>query len=157
VCALHARDGPGMRHLFALLSAAFCVLAGIVLLDIKPVQENNMFGAIAHGLGLYCIGKGLYCLADLWRDGGGQARPALMPSVLPTAALPASMPVAPRPPGFIQKHPRLVWGLLAFLAVAGVIASIIGNRVSKTRSDAAYREYLREKEEWNKAHPKGTY
>lgn len=55
------------RGLLGVSSVLACIGAGVYLLSITPAQENNMIASIAHGIGGYCIGKGLYIGADLTR------------------------------------------------------------------------------------------
>ena len=52
-------------------SLVFCIVGGIVaiggglnLVGLKAAGENSMIEAIAHGIGWYCIGKGLFMIAS---------------------------------------------------------------------------------------------
>lgn len=48
-----------------LVAGAFCVYAGIYLLDSQTVSEDSYLETIAHGLGWYMIGKGVFVAAFL--------------------------------------------------------------------------------------------
>jgi len=43
-----------------LISGAICVIAGIYLLGVEAAGQNSMLEYIAHGMGIYFIGKGVY-------------------------------------------------------------------------------------------------
>jgi hypothetical protein len=49
-----------LSAVLAVLSSLACIGGGLYLLNIQSAAENNIFEAIAHGIGIYCIGKGLY-------------------------------------------------------------------------------------------------
>ena len=56
------------RKIAAVLSASACILAGLYLLMVEPASKDNqgnMLFIIAHGMGLYFIGKGIFCGAEL--------------------------------------------------------------------------------------------
>jgi len=44
------------------LGGAVCIVGGLYLVSIKAV-ENNIMVMLANGIGVYCIGKGLYAIA----------------------------------------------------------------------------------------------
>lgn len=48
-----------------LASGAICILAGLYLLTSQTELENSYLEVLAHGLGLYFIGKGIYVGAAL--------------------------------------------------------------------------------------------
>lgn len=55
---------------WGMASRAFCVFAGIIsivgglsLFTLKAASENSLIEALAHGIGIYCIGKGLFMMA----------------------------------------------------------------------------------------------
>ena len=56
------------QKISAVASATVCILAGLYLLNTHPAKdnENNMIFIIAHGMGAYFIGKGIYCGSSLW-------------------------------------------------------------------------------------------
>jgi len=43
-----------------IVSGAICVIAGIYLLGLEAAGQNSMLEHIAHGMGIYFIGKGIY-------------------------------------------------------------------------------------------------
>lgn len=56
--------------LFGILSSLFCILGGLYLCTIQSAAENTtVFEAMAHGIGVYCIGKGLYVGPSLIAQG----------------------------------------------------------------------------------------
>lgn len=59
-----------MRHAAALLSAFLCIWAGFMLLAIDGGNGRDglgkVFADLAHGVGVYCLGKGLFVGAALW-------------------------------------------------------------------------------------------
>lgn len=57
-------------RLAALLSSAACIIGGLWMLFTEPANSNSIFGPLLHGVGLYCIGKGIYVgpsLLHQWR------------------------------------------------------------------------------------------
>lgn len=60
-----------MGGLIDFLAGAACVAAGLYLMTIQSVGETTVFVAIAHGMGLYFIGKGLF----VWRANYIASRP----------------------------------------------------------------------------------
>lgn len=48
-----------------LLSTLTCLAAGIYLLQTQAVGESSYLEAIAHGMGIYFIGKGLFVWGSL--------------------------------------------------------------------------------------------
>lgn len=64
------RRGPQVgRSLNRLLSSALCVGAGAYLLQTQAVGESSWFEAIAHGMGIYFIGKGVFIWGSLGLQG----------------------------------------------------------------------------------------
>lgn len=55
-----------MRHAYAIFAAAVCIAGGLSLLGIEAQEKGLVFVSMAHGIGVYCIGKGLYVGAALW-------------------------------------------------------------------------------------------
>ena len=49
-------------RLLGILGGLVCMAGGGYLLMIKAAQENSILESIAHGIGIYCIGKGMYVL-----------------------------------------------------------------------------------------------
>jgi hypothetical protein len=138
-----------MRSLFALLSMLFCIAAGCYLLGITPAQQDNMMAMIAHGIGIYCIGKGLYCGGDLFTR-VEVFTPAWPPTMQGAAT---KEPSAPPRPSFLRRHPRIALGVLAGI----VLACIAGGVASRVLDERAYQKRLRSAEEYDRTHPKGTY
>jgi hypothetical protein len=56
-----------MTRLAGIASAAFCVGAGVYMLSIHAAAPNSILESIAHGIGLYFIGKGIFIGAMLWK------------------------------------------------------------------------------------------
>lgn len=54
--------GFGSRVL-AVIGGAVTILGGLTLLGLKAASENSLIEAVAHGIGIYCIGKGLFMMA----------------------------------------------------------------------------------------------
>ena len=54
--------GSGSR-VVGILGGLVAVIAGIVLLRLKAAGENSLIEAMAHGFGVYCLGKGLFMVA----------------------------------------------------------------------------------------------
>lgn len=57
-------------RLVAIVSAAACIIGGVWMLLTQPADSNSIFGPLLHGIGLYCIGKGLWIgpsLINQWR------------------------------------------------------------------------------------------
>jgi hypothetical protein len=60
----------------SLLGGAACIFGGIILLAFESsgshgysLTGHNVFETITHGIGLYCIGKGLLVMASNYRLG----------------------------------------------------------------------------------------
>ena len=53
------------RVLLTAVSGLFCVGAGLYLLGSQAVAPNSYLELIAHGMGLYFIGKGLFVWVSL--------------------------------------------------------------------------------------------
>lgn len=49
-----------MGRLLDITAALVCIAGGIYLLSIQSVAGNTVIEAIGHGIGVYCIGKGLF-------------------------------------------------------------------------------------------------
>jgi hypothetical protein len=49
-----------MGRLLDILATLACIAAGVYLLSIQSVAGNTVLEAIAHGIGIYFIGKGLF-------------------------------------------------------------------------------------------------
>jgi hypothetical protein len=76
------------RKVAAFASAAFCILAGLYLLMVEPADKDNklVLFSIAHGMGAYFVGKGIYCGTELWGPAVVIAPPVRMGRRLPPAA-----------------------------------------------------------------------
>ena len=62
--------------IFGILSSLFCIGGGIYLLNIQSASQNyTVFEAMAHGIGIYCIGKGLYVGPSLIAQGKAAMAP----------------------------------------------------------------------------------
>lgn len=53
-------------RIWAVLAGLVCVAAGVYLILLQPAVEESLIGAIAHGLGVYFVGKGIFAGATLW-------------------------------------------------------------------------------------------
>lgn len=53
----------GSSRILGFIGGAVAIFGGVKLLALKAAGENSMIEAIAHGLGIYCIGKGLFMIA----------------------------------------------------------------------------------------------
>lgn len=53
--------------LFAVGGSLACGVAGLMLLDIKAAGENSLLEGIAHGLGVYCLGRAGMALSNAFR------------------------------------------------------------------------------------------
>ena len=61
-----ARDqasAAGWPQIVCVLGGIVAIGGGLSLVTLKAASENNLFEAIAHGIGWYCIGKGLFMVA----------------------------------------------------------------------------------------------
>lgn len=62
--------------IFGILSSLFCIGGGIYLLNIQSASQSyTVFEAMAHGIGIYCIGKGLYVGPSLIAQGKASMTP----------------------------------------------------------------------------------
>ena len=57
-----------MTKLAAIGAAAFCGFAGVYLLSVQAAAPDSILETIAHGLGIYMIGKGIFVGALLWKQ-----------------------------------------------------------------------------------------
>ncbi len=46
----------------SIFSGIICMIGGLLLLTIREAGSQNLLGVIANGIGIYCIGKGLYVI-----------------------------------------------------------------------------------------------
>jgi len=53
-------------RIWAVLAGVVCIGAGVYLLLLQPAVKESLIGAIAHGLGAYFVGKGIFAGATLW-------------------------------------------------------------------------------------------
>lgn len=56
--------------ILAILSSLACIAGGLWMLLTEPAESNSIFGPLLHGIGLYCIGKGIFVgpsLMNQWR------------------------------------------------------------------------------------------
>ena len=70
-----------MSKATAVLAGLFCAGAGVYLLSFSSSgEEANWFETMAHGIGIYFIGKGIFVAAVLWPRyvGGVEATPAII-------------------------------------------------------------------------------
>jgi len=56
-------------RVLGIIGGGVAILGGTTLLGLKAAGENSMIEAIAHGLGIYCIGKGLFMIAAVGNSG----------------------------------------------------------------------------------------
>lgn len=57
-------------RMIALLSSAGCIVGGLWMLLTQPADSSSIFGPLLHGIGLYCIGKGIFVgpsFIEQWR------------------------------------------------------------------------------------------
>jgi hypothetical protein len=62
-----------MNRVTSVIAALICIAAGIYLLSTKSITigsdgGQSWFAVIAHGMGIYFIGKGLFVGSSLWRQ-----------------------------------------------------------------------------------------
>lgn len=60
----------GGSLLFCIVGALVCMGGGLSLISIKAASDNNLFQAIANGIGWYCLGKGIFMLAAAFQARG---------------------------------------------------------------------------------------
>jgi hypothetical protein len=53
-----------VARLIGVIGGLVCMAGGAYLVTLQAVAENNLFAAIAHGIGIYCIGKGMYVMTS---------------------------------------------------------------------------------------------
>lgn len=46
----------------SIFSGIICMIGGLLLLSIKEAGSQSLLGVIANGIGIYCIGKGIYVI-----------------------------------------------------------------------------------------------
>ena len=61
-------------RVFCIISGGIAISNGVNLVMLKSAAENNMIEAIAHGMGLYFIGKGIFMIAIPFQVPGAVAR-----------------------------------------------------------------------------------
>jgi hypothetical protein len=61
---------PSVTRLAAIVAAALSIVAGIYLLTSQTVARDSYLEVIAHGIGIYFIGKGIYMGFALYRQAG---------------------------------------------------------------------------------------
>ncbi len=59
---IHSIEGGKMVG--SIISGIFCIIGGLWLLAIKEAGSESLLGVIANGIGIYCIGKGLYVIVQ---------------------------------------------------------------------------------------------
>ncbi len=52
---------------FAILGAIVCAAAGLMLLSVQAQAENSLLELIAHGLGVYCLGRAGMAMSNALR------------------------------------------------------------------------------------------
>jgi hypothetical protein len=60
--AADAAWGSATR-IVGVIGGAVAIFGGITLLGLKAASESSLIEALAHGIGIYCIGKGLFMIA----------------------------------------------------------------------------------------------
>ena len=50
-------------RILGIIGGAISIYGGITLVGLKAASENSLIEAIAHGIGIYCIGKGTFMIA----------------------------------------------------------------------------------------------
>jgi hypothetical protein len=64
VANLILRRKPPMGLIVDIVAAALCVIGGIYLLTSNTVAADSYLDVIAHGMGLYFIGRGIFSFRD---------------------------------------------------------------------------------------------
>lgn len=68
-------DGFGGWSRFACVAGGIVAIGGgISLAGLRAASENNLFAAIANGIGWYCIGKGIFMVAVPFQAKGAVLR-----------------------------------------------------------------------------------
>jgi hypothetical protein len=57
-----------MHRITPLIAAGACIAAGVYLLSTQAVAENSFLEVLAHGIGIYFIGKGVFIWSTLARQ-----------------------------------------------------------------------------------------
>lgn len=52
-------------RILGVIAGAVAIFGGVTLLGLKAAGENSLIEALAHGIGIYCIGKGLFMIAGV--------------------------------------------------------------------------------------------
>lgn len=59
-----ASVGGGMTsNIFAIIGGVVCIFGGIMLAGLEARGNDSMIEAIANGMGIYFIGKGIYMIS----------------------------------------------------------------------------------------------
>jgi hypothetical protein len=55
-------------YFFCMVGGLFAIFGGVYLLGLEAASgSDNLFTAIAHGIGFYCVGKGIFMIAILFK------------------------------------------------------------------------------------------
>lgn len=54
-----------LSRLAGVIGGGVAIFGGVTLVGLKAASENSLIEAVAHGLGIYCIGKGLFMIAAI--------------------------------------------------------------------------------------------
>lgn len=50
-------------RILGVIGGAVAIFGGVTLIGLKAASENSLIEAIAHGIGIYCVGKGVFMIA----------------------------------------------------------------------------------------------
>ena len=64
----------GASRFFCIIGGVIAIYGGISLAGLRAASENNLFAAIANGIGWYCIGKGVFMIAIAFQAKGAVLR-----------------------------------------------------------------------------------
>jgi hypothetical protein len=59
----HAWGAPS--RVLGIIGGCVAIFGGVTLLGLKAAGQNSLIEAIAHGIGIYCIGKGLFMISAI--------------------------------------------------------------------------------------------
>ncbi len=58
-------------RVFGVIGGLISTIGGIYLLLTKAAGENSLIEVIAHGIGIYCLGRGLFMISSIVNFGAG--------------------------------------------------------------------------------------
>lgn len=72
--AAQLEEFGGWSRFLCVMGGIVAIGGGISLAGLRAASENNLFAAIANGIGWYCIGKGIFMLAIPFQAKGAVLR-----------------------------------------------------------------------------------